>query len=263
MANPGSLDSERRLEVSYELTGFDHVIYTDVATWPGCRFVQNKPEKGTLTIWEDAITTQDDLSEARKRIFNAAKRFVLAMELAYRRILIVSDPTVKNPRFPSDDLTLTATAHISVTMEGEIISHNAPPPEMPSAPIECERWILTLAEATAFQGYVEEQLRRHYLIIEELWDEFSHEFDAVEKAARDETRLIRNFVSHPVCSDSAVVAFIASRFPKAIHRRGGQDVAIFQRDVPHRNFVSKFEVRSRELARMLVEKKVSSMSATP
>lgn len=250
-----------RLEVTYEITGFDRVMYDTTAMWPGCEFAMVSADKGKVRFWEEGVTTSEQLQAAKDRIRDKLKAFTLALQLERRRLLHVSPPIVKDPQLPSDGLTLTASANLDIRLNAEVIhAPRLPPRSMPSAPLECERWILTLAEAASFEGFVEEQLRRHFLIIEELWPEFVHEFDDAPKRDYHEIRLIRNFVSHPVCEDKHVVTFIAKHFPKGIQKIDGKDMAVFQRKVTHRNFVARFEVKSRGLAGLLVEKKVSAVS---
>jgi hypothetical protein len=111
-------------------------------------------------------------------------------------------------------------------------------------------------EANKLQAYVEEQLRRHYLIIEELWGEFQHTFGADVGERKKRVKLIRDFVSHESCCKRDVIALVESDLASAVVSVQGKKRVRFLRNVEHRNFVGRFEVISRGLARSLVDMKM-------
>ena len=79
------------------------------------------------------------------------------------------------------------------------------PPVIPEVPLEAERLVVMWKEVNKLGDYVEEQLRRHYLIIEELWDEFQNSFDVVDHTHKEQVKLIRHFVSHAFCCNTRVI----------------------------------------------------------
>ena len=127
---------------------------------------------------------------------------------------------------------------------------------MPEVPLGAERWIGIWVEACKLGDYVEEQLRRQYLIIEELWSEFQGGFDAQTRINKKQVKLIRDFVSHANCNNPDIIALVEPDLPSAVVVVNGAKRVTFQRTVEHRNYISRFEVVSRDLARFLVDKKM-------
>lgn len=251
-----------KLEITYEITGFDRILYNQRPSWKNCEFSMEKENLAMLRIWEDGINNTSQIEPAENRIEQRVKSFILALEFSLGLPLKY---TMKGKEIPTIikvikdgviRVTVTATTFAGSEVFG-IISPVEPPKEMPSLPLECEPWVLTLVEAYTFGRYVEEQFKRQYLIIEELWDEFEQEFDQTTKDIRKDLKFIRDFVSHPICNNSSVVNFVSKDLPTSILRIGCKDYVKFPRnDISHRNFVAGFEAKSREISYALVEKKI-------
>lgn len=96
------------------------------------------------------------------------------------------------------------------------ISPKCIPDTLPQIPLEAKRWIQIWTESTKLHDYVEEQLRRHYLIIEELWQENHQILDASQKAEKLNIKLIRDFVSHASCINPEVVSLVEKKLPSAV-----------------------------------------------
>lgn len=130
---------------------------------------------------------------------------------------------------------------------------------MPEVPLEAERWVGVWVEAFKLKDYVEEQLRRQYLIIEELWDEFKYSFNDKVRHDKKQVKHIRDFVSHASCHNSDIIALVENDLQSAVVYVNGAKHVAFRRIVEHRNYIAKFEIKSRDLARDLVDKKMNQI----
>lgn len=247
-----------RLEITYEITGFDGILYSQQPSWENCKFSMEKENLAIFSVWEDGINNASQLEAAKNNITQRVKSFVLALEFKLGRPLEYAEKSTQTPTIITENGTLHLLSKgYAKSFLSFSVSPSNPPKDMPSLPLECERWVLTLAEAYIFGQYVEEQFKRQYLIIEELWDEFAAEFDAATKNKREELKLIRDFVSHPVCCNKKIVEFVSNKLPSSIFYDGTEArVRFLSNDTTHRNFVARYEVKSREISRSLVEKKI-------
>lgn len=126
----------------------------------------------------------------------------------------------------------------------------------PRIPITLERLILTFNQAVDFSNMhfncEDEQLKRWFLIIEELYPNKNENKYVDVKCARD-------FVSHPICHLKKTVDFLTREFPESVYTNNvsGKSEAKFERNIStHIAFVSKYQNISREWATELVNQKI-------
>lgn len=256
-------DRKDVLALTYQVRGLDRMIYDSLAIWDNSSFEVDENLVGTLVVYAEGITSGEQLALARTNLEKQVEEFVLALEWHYRSPLQQHRVSVKLPIIESADGAIHLSDFMGLSDAASCHVHPGKVPAlMPQIPLECRRWIVTLTETTRLSSYVEEQLRRHYLIIEELWDEFSDGLDATRETSKQEIKWIRDFVSHPVCDKrSALVSFISSLLPSAIVQGADKPTVRFLRNVEHRNFVARYEVVSRVLATNLVQMKIDAVVA--
>ena len=129
-------------------------------------------------------------------------------------------------------------------------SHSSPvplPKIMPLIPHELHAKAATLIVADELTNYPDLQLKLAYLLLEDLMGEKALKNDKIKYA--------RDFVSHPTCRSTKLVAFIISELPSAKLNNAVQ----FNRDRgDHKAFVSKYAnlalQRAKELFGGAVEK---------
>jgi hypothetical protein len=245
-----------KLEITYEIIGFDGFLYNQQPSWQNCEFSMEKENVAMLRIWEDGINDSSQIEIAKNRIEQRVKSFILALEFSLSLFLTSTKKRIDIPAITTEDGAQDISeTNFSIDEVSASVSPAMPPEEMPSLPLECEPWILTLAEVKLFEQCVEEQLKRHYLIIEELWNDFEQEFDTATRDITDQIKLVRDFVSHAECYSEKVKNFVSNYLPTSIQHDGNNySVKFFRNDNNHRNFVARFEEKSREIARILVEK---------
>lgn len=262
-----------RMELTYNIKGFDRVLYNKPPSWRNCEFSMNEDEKNGITallcVWEEInykeVNTIEQLERIEKELEQKVQSFILALKFMLKLPL---KRELKEKKVPSIILQDGSVHCSSIAIASDELESDymlsAPPKEMPSLPLECEPWVLTLVEAAVFKSYVEEQFKRQHLIIEELWGEFKHEFNDEEmqklKLKKEEIgkeiKWLRDFVSHAICNKKGVVKFISKNLPTSIVPGG---VKFLRGDVNHRNFVARYEAKSRQLAHHLVEKKIAEL----
>jgi hypothetical protein len=249
---------ELRLVVKVER--LDRVLYEEVAHWDKCLLSMENASKAHVEMWESGIDNTEDLELALPRIKERLRRLVLALEWNYGRELSVEVITVRAPSFGKvADLTVTDDSIEFESRAHAAVKPRQVPQEMPEVPLGAKRWVAMWTEIMKLGDYVEEQLRRHYLIIEELWDEFQNSFDVAACADKERVKLVRDFVSHASCDNPAVIALVEHDLTSAVIMVNGKKRVAFQRTVEHRNYVSQFEAVSRGLARSLVAMKMQQL----
>ena len=257
--------SNDTLEIAYYVRGFQQTVYAPIPEWPGCVFEQNDNLDVTLRIKESGLTPDTNLDSLIALVDARVRQLVLAWEFQYGRRLQLTRRNIAWPSFPENDGTIKASDTVALSDYAEAKIVFAPPPQqMPQVPFAAERWIRTFAEAGDFEDYVEEQLRRHYLIIEELLDKHGSKLDPVDQKRCEEIGLIRDFVSHAECDrNRKLVDLISAQLPSAIVAgRSKQTVRFDRLSTEHRNFVARYEVDSRRIARKLIELAIEQFSAT-
>ncbi|WP_448243973.1 hypothetical protein [Pseudoxanthomonas mexicana] len=247
--------NNQALEITYHIRGFGQIVYKPTPEWPDCIFEQDANFDVMLSIAERGLTAETDFDSLLMLTDARVRQLVLAWEFQYGRRLQLIRGNATLPSFPQEggSATITSGVAISDRVEAEVVLA-PPPPTMPQVPLGAERWIRTFAEAGDFSDYPEEQLRRHYLIIEELWDAYASRFESVDQTTSKEIGLVRHFVSHAECNSEQVVQFISEHLPSAIVSGRSRPTVRFDRlSVEHRNFVGRRVPDSERIARRLIE----------
>lgn len=252
------------LRVAIRLHGLDRVVYDQTAQWDGCSFMSIDASSALVEMWEGNIHDHSEMQSALHSISEKLRRLILALEWTYGHKLKKEVDKTKTitPAFGSaKDLILEVESAIAISAK---VTFDVPPrkipPHMPEIPVEASRWVTLWVETGKLSEYVEEQLRRHYLIIEELWDELHGALGPKESEQHKRVKLIRDFVSHARCDNKNVITLVESDLPSAVvYDASGNKRVAFDRSIEHRNFVSRFEVVARGLARSLVEMKMQRL----
>ena len=227
---------------------------------------------GYLRIWKNHVKPEHIESEW-KNLNNFVESFSLGMQFQGNRKLHYkscgSFYYMNNDKFPirnnSDIIAIIKRSkgevfnYINIflpALEGKFHMTNQPvslPQSMPFVPLKFERHILTIIQAEELNDqndyYEDEQLKRWFLILEELVSR--------EDLREDPVKFVRDFVSHPVCKSKELVDFIKQHLPSAVDHRNGREVVIFKRNEPlHRAFVSKYQNIARQWAKNLVRREI-------
>lgn len=255
--------SQDTLEITYHVSGFQRAVYVPAPEWPGCRFEQGDNLDVALQITETGLLPDTDVGALIAFADLRIRRLVLAWELRYGRRLKLTRRNTVLPSFPQCEASVEIADSAIVSDRSDAEIARAPPPEhMPQVSLGAERWIRTFAEAGDFPDYAEEQLRRHYLIIEELWDTYAARFNAGDQVKREEIKLIRDFVSHVECNRESHVRFISSHLPSAAVTDGVRPTVLFNRlDVEHRSFVGRYVPDAERIGRALIEHAINDLPA--
>jgi hypothetical protein len=245
------------LKIFGEIEGFDRVLYESTACWSNFTLGVINNGKAPFEAWTNGIDSVEKRAIALNAIIGQIERFILSVEWSFGHLLRYTINNVIGPTFGSEDSLLaikeklTIGDHVENTMAPRKV-----PKVLPQVPVEARRWIHIWLECTKLSDYVEEQLRRQYLIIEELWPELHPTFNSTQKSDKKDIKLIRDFVSHASCGNSDVVSLVERDLPSAVELINGQKHVQFKRTTEHRNYVARFEVKSREIARELVNSKM-------
>lgn len=131
------------------------------------------------------------------------------------------------------------------------------PQKMPSVPLVLRRHVITMAQAEAMgrdsEHYEDEQIKRFFLIIEEMEpDQRSQSYKDL-KAARD-------FVSHPKCNHSAVTDLVGKEIAGSVQKNssGNNEVCYQRQDTDHMTFVAKYVAIARQWAKRLMVCEITS-----
>lgn len=240
-----------------EVRGLDRVLYEEPAHWEKCLLSVVDISTIQVELWERGVDDPQALESAAVLIKQRLRRLLLALGWAYGRELQVRVIKVIAPSYDyhTDHAEIAESIAFGAKAYSEVPPKKAPQ-QMPEVPLEAERWVVMWVEANKLGDYVEEQLRRHYLIIEELWDEFQNSFAAAAHSDKERVKLVRDFVSHASCRNAHVIALVEPDLPSAVVTVNGKKRVSFARTVEHRNFVSRFEVVARDLARSLAVMKM-------
>lgn len=131
------------------------------------------------------------------------------------------------------------------------------PLQMPNIPLSLERYILTIIQAEELDGYEQnyedEQLKRWFLILEELETDKNK-----NETGYKEIKHMRHFVSHSMCHGTEVIAFLKKELLNSVYiNPSGQEEARFCRDdSSHISLVSKYQNKARRRARDLVKQEI-------
>ncbi|HUU41930.1 MAG TPA: hypothetical protein VMW42_13425 [Desulfatiglandales bacterium] len=223
------------LRVIGEIDGFDRVLYKSPAQWDNFSLSVVESGKAKFEAWADQIDNIDKLNSEITGIKDRIEQFILSVEWEYGHELSYKITDIIAPAFTTDAnlLEIRETLNVEDHVTNTVVPRKVPK-TLPQVPLEAKRLIQIWVECTKLSGYVEEQLRRQYLIIEELWQEFHHIFDANKWAEKRQVKLIRHFVSHASCDDPAVVSLIEHDLPSALELVNGNKQVSFKRTVCNR-----------------------------
>lgn len=258
--------SNDTLEIPYRIRGFRRKLYVPLPEWPGCIFEQDDNLDVLLRIVEAGVTPDTDFQSVIAASDARVRQLVLAWELRYTCPLRITRLNIVWPEFPAKDGSVAIGDTVMFGVRGEAHIVFAPPPEqMPQAPLGAERWIRTFAEAGDFEEYAEEQLRRHYLVIEELKHRYITKLVPNDQQKCEEIGFIRDFVSHPECDrKQKLVDFISAQLPSAVVTGRSKPTVRFDRlNIDHRNFVGRYVVYSDRIARRLIELAIKDFPTSP
>ena len=168
-----------------EIEGFVRTLYTAPATWGDVSLSVINNGKAEVQVTIGNIDTDLEIPRATELAKEQIERFILAAEwsLGHELRYNITKTTTDGVRISSPDFVINERLGVSDSIELEILP-TSPPSVLPELPLEAKRWIQIWTEATKFHGFVEEQLRRQYLIIEELWQEHHHIFTVEQKAEK-------------------------------------------------------------------------------
>ena len=250
----------KELRVIGEIEGFDRVLYKSPAQWNKFNLSIINNGKAKFEIWSNKVSNVDDIDSEIIKIKDRIERFKLSIEWAYGHKLKYKILDIIKPSFTKNAELIVVHSRAGFKSEGTAtVLPRKVPTIIPQVPLEAKLWIQIWIESTALHGYVEEQLRRQYLIIEELWQELHHIFDENERAEKIKIKLIRDFVSHASCDSHDIVSLIKPHLPSAVQIINGKERVSFNRTIEHRNYISFYEVTSREMARRLVNYKMKQI----
>ncbi len=230
---------------------------------------------GYYRTWADN-TDPDCLRDARKEIEERVESFALGMRflgnakfsqvdesLSYvtedgEEYHITNDMDVEAiiRRSKGEEFNYVPAVFPPMRCSGSGLTSPVPLPQrMPSVPRALKRHILNLIQAEELDGYSEhyedEQLKRWFLVIEEL------EVNISSQEFKD-LRSARNFVSHPTSNAKETIAFLKREISSSVYLNAdGKEEARYQRDDPtHRAVVSRYQAEARWWAKGLVKKEI-------
>lgn len=232
---------------------------------------------GWYRTWTDNVEPER-LREARMELKQKADSFVLGMRFLGNRRFSQVDEALSYVTANGDEYQITNDMDIEgiirrskgedfnwisadlPAMQCHISGFLSPAPlpqKMPSVPLILKRHILNIIQAEELdinpEHYEDEQLKRWFLIIEEL------EAQKNVQTYKD-LRSARNFVTHPTSNAYETIMFLKKELPSSVYKNScGHEEARYHRDDPtHRAFVSKYETIARRWAKELVEKEILS-----
>ena len=248
------------VRIVVEVKGFNWRLLQEKAVWDNFQFSMPDEENGIIEAWIENIEVAEKVKPALKSLEERITRFVLALELKVCRELKWKVTQTTLPPYLTDNENIQLSDHVELTDKVTCsAAGGAPPSQFPEIPIEAERWVQTLVEACKFHGYVDEVFRREFFIIEELWNEFSLSFSPQERDERKNLKRIRDFISHGLCRNPDVIALVRQGLPQAFHSDNNGEYVRFERNIEHRNFIARFQSKTREFARKLVELKLAQL----
>lgn len=250
------------LQRIYHLRGLGRILYSGLAEWPEGSFAQVEPDLGVLTLRQRGISTPDQLQRAIGDFDRRANEFLIAQTLDLNIPLRLKleqsiEPDVDPPGVLRAHATFSAECTADLVMKPRPVPHS-----MPRAPLESARWVRTLAEASRFNEFADEVVKRAYLLIEELWPAYEPQASSQEVEHQQELKLVRNFVSHPECQGHEVVAFMTRNLPSSVVSGAMKPTVRFDRtSVEHTNFVGvRYQPIAIDLARKLVRAAIGRLS---
>lgn len=247
------------LRRTYVIRGLDRILYSRHPAWSEGTFLQDEEDVGRLVLLKEGIPSPGALRQEIALMDSRAKRFCLAVSKRAVRPLTMKLERSEEPNFERDGLvSLRSAAQFSEELHAPAAPRE-PPAEMEQISEVAERWIATLAETANFGDYPDEVLKRLYLLIEEFKDGYTPSMPE-EAQLLEESKLLRNFVSHPICKDDKVVAFVGAHLPQAAISANPPQVRFDRTDIDHRNFVGRFEPKIRKMALNMLNAEIEKLT---
>lgn len=261
----------RRLALEYEIKNMSTLYEEKMASWQDAEFTFNKDFTGLLKLWEDGIEPEQ-ISETWKKLQERAESFRVALKYLGNRLI---DFKKKNdwPTYYFDDREFTPRTEEEIaiitdylrgrresfimvhavmpgfTVRAQISIPPSPLPQsMPFIPPELQGMAETLVAAEELVKYPDLVLKLAFLILEELKDKNS--FNTEEQ----KMKYARDFVSHPICNNTEVEAFVGSEVPSS--KINGKSVRFDRNKQDHMSFVSKYAYSALQAAKELFNEKV-------
>lgn len=251
--------SVSKLTRTYRLLGLDRELYLSPPQWPEGTFRQSRDTEGDLVLVKD-VASKAELVEARAELDGIANRFRLAIEHRTGCPLSLKLVESQEPYFdPPGVVSGRSTVRVTASADVMVKPRHAPP-LIEQLHEGAERWVRTLAEALTLRRFPDEQIKRYYLVIEELKASFASALPPDQEQLLDELRWVRNFVSHAQCSGPEVVGFITQQLPSAVVPSLAAPAVRFDRtDIEHMNFVGRYVPKASDVAHRLLREAIAAL----
>jgi hypothetical protein len=270
----------KRLEFKCKCANISTAYVIGLVSWPDSASEFKVIDDGTTRIgyyrtWVDNVVP-DSLREARKQIAQRVEAFALGMQFLGNPKFSKVDESLFYIREDGEEYPITSDMDIEaiirrskgeefnygsvvlpcVTCSGSGFASPVPlPQKMPSIPQDLKRHILNTIQTEELDSYPEhyedEQLKRWFLVIEELEPNISSpEYKDLQSA--------RNFVSHPTSNAKETLTFLKREIPSVVYMNSNKrEEARYLRDDPaHRAIVSKYQTVARSWAKKLIENEI-------
>lgn len=255
----------RKLALEYEIKNMSTLYEEKMASWQNAEFTFNKDFTAHLKLWEDGIEPEQ-ISETWKKLQERAESFRIALKyLGNRRIDFKKKNNWPTYYFDNREFTPRTEEEIAIitdylrgrresfamfygvmprpTLTASCSSSPAPLPQsMPLIPHDLHWMAETLVAADELVNYPDLVMKLAYLILEELGSATIPNY----------FRYVRNFVSHPICYDGNVLAFVEAQLPSA---KVGKGVQFKRNNHDHMAFVSKYAYSALQSAKDMFNEK--------
>lgn len=265
------LTTKRRLEIELLVEHISTLFEESTVSWDSAEFTFNKDFTGRLRLWEDGVEPEH-VFESLRKLKERAESFRVALKYLQNRLIEFS--TACGPTYWFDDRKFTPRTEAEMAVITEYlrgrrdsfalgygvlptptmlaVMTSAPtslPRSMPSIPPALHAMAEILVAADDLSKYPDLVLKLA-LIILEYWKGKSN-FDAEEL----NMKYARDFVSHPICCNSAVVRFVEAELPSA---KVGTTVQFRRTDDCHIAFVAKYAYPALQKAKELFDSRVKA-----
>lgn len=259
----------RKLELKYEIKNMSTLYEEASAPWQNAEFTSNTDFTASLRLWEDGIEPEQ-MSETLRRLEERAESFRVALKYLGNATVEFKKAGCPTYYFDKREFTprteqemaiitdyLRGRRETFISIYGEfpvlqihmtVTSSPAPlPSSMPFIPSNLHGMAEILIVAADLSKYPDLALKLAFLILEDL--KGKNNFD------KDELKIkhTRDFVSHPICYNPDVVAFVEAELPSA---RLGSGVQFRRNDNDHIAFVAKYACPALRRAKELFNGKV-------
>ena len=261
----------KRLELEYAITNVSVFYEEATVSWDKAEFTSSKGFTGHLKLWEDDIEPEDVWEELKKLEERAES---CRVALRYRGNCNIIFIRKDYPTYHFDDRSFPLRSEkefaiFTEYMRGEresfgtvhivmppimlqMTEHLSPtrlPQNMPTIPSDLHRMAETLVAADELSKYPDLVMKLAFIILEDLKGLSNLDVDEVNM------KHVRDFVSHPICGNQQLIAFIDAELPSA---RVTEGVQFRRNDREHIAFVAKYAYPALQRAKALVEEKVRS-----